>query len=138
MRLLASAIGTPVNVFARLTFVDIPNNFSTTIPIYGLKYKNPSNNTGDYTINFNTDSGHTLQIYFYYSRCWYPDGSSSYGSISARWRSIGDSFYVTFFDDNFSKSYVDVYVTFKNIGGWKPQDYVTGRLFALVDSRDLE
>lgn len=95
-------------------------------------------NSGDYTIVFNTDSGHTLQVYFYYNRCWYPDGSNSYGNISARWRDIGNKYYLTFFDDNYSNPYVDVYVTYKNIGGSRPGSYVTGRIFALVDSNDIQ
>lgn len=93
---------------------------------------------GDYTANFNTDSGHTLQIYFYYMRWAYPDGASSYASISTVWRSMGGQRYMTFFDDSRSNAYVDVYVTFASIGGYKPNNYTTGRLWALVDSSDME
>ena len=87
-------------------------------------------------MNFDTDTEHTLRIYCYYSRCWYPDGADSYGDISARWTSLGNRNYATFFSDGGSNSYVDTYVTFKNIAGYRPGSY-DGRVTALVDSNDL-
>ena len=137
---MEQALGSPArkaaSVLSRLKFVTLTSTFSTTTPIYGLKYVQPASNEGDYTVNFNTDSGHTLQIYCYYSRCWYPDGASSYGDISARWTNLGNRNYVTFFSDQYSNSYVSTYVNFKNIAGYRPGSY-DRRVSALVDSNDI-
>lgn len=135
-QILGSPAKKAANVISRLRIVSLTSTFSTTTPIYGLKYVQPASNSGDYTVNFDTDSGHTLQIYCYYSRCWYPDGASAYGDISARWTNLGNRNYVTFFSDQYSNSYVDTYVTFKNIAGYRPGSY-DGRVSALVDSNDL-
>ena len=51
---------------------------------------------------------------------------------------MGNQRYMTFFDDSRSNAYVDVYVTFASIGGYRPNNYTTGRLWALVDSSDME
>ena len=66
----------------------------------------------------------------------YIDGGSGYTSITT-WRSIGNNRYLTFFDDSRSNPYVDKYVNFTSINGYRPGEYKTGYLFALVDSRDM-
>lgn len=137
---MEQALGSPAkkaaNVLSRLKFITLTSSFSTTTPIYGLRYSHPGGNSGDYTVNFNTDTSHTLQIYCYYSRCWYPDGASSFESISNRWTNLGSNKYITFFSDSGSNSYVETYVTFKNIAGYRPGNY-DGRVSALVDSNDI-
>ena len=66
----------------------------------------------------------------------YIDGGNGYGSITT-WRAIGNSRYITFFDDSCSNPYVDIFVNFTYINGYSPSGYKTGYLFALVDSRDM-
>ena len=67
----------------------------------------------------------------------YVDGTNGYNSVSSNWRSMGDGKYITFFDDSYSIRYTDVYVNFTSINGYRPANYKTGYLFALVDSRDM-
>ena len=50
---------------------------------------------------------------------------------------MGNSRYLTFFDDSRSNPYVDKYVNFTVINGSRPENYKTGYVFALVDSRDM-
>ena len=72
-----------------------------------------------------------------YNLYWgYIDGGGGYVYLTT-WRSIGNNRYLTFFDDSLSNPYVDVYVNFTTINGYRPSGYKTGYLFALVDSRDI-
>ena len=67
----------------------------------------------------------------------YIDGGSGYAPVSNSWRSMGNSRYITFFDDSRSNPYVDTYVNFNRIAGNSPANYKTGYVFALIDSRDM-
>ena len=124
-----------MDVLGHLTIVGITRTFPTTVPIYGLIAVNTSK-TSDCFVNFKSDSNHTLRFYTYYLYWGYQDGSSGYDYIT-RWRSIGSNRYLTFFDDNTSNPWVDVYVNFTTINGYRPSDYKTGYLYSLVDSRDI-
>ena len=133
---LVSSIGTIIDVLGRLTRVDVTRTFPTTIPIYGLYVVNTTR-TADCGIFFNSDSGHTIRLNVYYMYWGYIDGGSGYTGVSSSWRSMGNSRYITFFDDSRSNPYVDKYVNFNRIGGNSPANYKTGYVFALVDSRDM-
>lgn len=66
----------------------------------------------------------------------YHDNTSGYQYVT-NWRSIGNNKYLTFFDDAQSNPYVDVYVKFQQVAGYRPANYKTGYVFALIDSRDM-
>lgn len=116
--------------------MDVTRTFPTTIPIYGL-YAVSTTRTADCGIFFDTDSGHTIRLNIFYMYWGYIDGGSGYASVSNSWRSMGNSRYITFFDDSRSNPYVDKYVNFNRIAGNSPANYKTGYVFALVDSRDM-
>ena len=128
-------IGTIVDVLGHLVIVDITRTFQTTVPIYGLiaVYKT---RTADCYVNFKTDLEHTIRLNIFNMYWGYINGGSGYNSITA-WRSIGNNRYLTFFDDSRSNPYVDKYVNFTVVNGYRPGDYKIGYLFALVDSRSL-
>jgi len=131
-----SSIGTIVNVLGHLKIVDVTRTFPTTVPIYGL-IAVYTIKTADCSVVFNTDTSHTIRLFMWNMYWGYIDGGGSYRVITT-WRSIGDNKYLTFFDDSRSNPYVDVYVNFSTINGYQPQNYKTGYVFALVDSRNLE
>lgn len=135
-QVLGSPARKAASVLSRLKFVTLTRTFSTTVPIYGLRYSHPGRNSGDCMVNFNTDTGHTLQINCYYSRCWYTDGNGGYNDISYWWTNLGSNKYITFFSDGGSNSYVSMYVTFLSVNGYRPSEY-DGRISALVDSNDI-
>ena len=116
--------------------MDVTSTFPATVPIYGLVVGNTTR-TAECYVNFKTDSGHTLRLNVYYMYWGYPDGNNGYNGISSIWRSMGNSRYLTFFDDSRSNPYVDKYVNFTVINGSRPENYKTGYVFALVDSRDM-
>ena len=118
-----------------LKIVDITSSFPTAVHIYGLVVVNTLH-TADCYVNFKTDTNHTIRLYMYYMYWGYIDGGNGYGYITT-WRAIGNSRYITFFDDSRSNPYVDKYVNFNRIAGNSPQNYKTGYVFALVDSRDI-
>ena len=66
----------------------------------------------------------------------YHDGTNGYLQINTL-MNTGNNRYLTLFNDAQSSPYVDVYVNFKNIDGYRPANYKTGYVFALVDSRDM-
>lgn len=133
---LVSSIGTIIDMLGRLTRVDITRTFPTTIPIYGL-YAVNTTRTADCYIVFDSDSGHIIRLNMYYMYWGYIDGGSGYTGVSSSWRSMGNSRYITFFDDSRSNPYVDKYVNFNRITGNSPANYKTGYVFALIDSRDM-
>lgn len=132
----SESIGTIVDVLGHLNIVDVTKTFPTSVPIYGLVGVNTLH-TADCIVYFTTDTSHTIQLRIYNMYWGYIDGGSSYNNISI-WRSMGNNRYITFFDDIRSNPYVDVYVNFQQIAGYRPAGYKTGYLFALVDSRDME
>ena len=136
---MEQALGSPArkaaSVLSRLKFVTLTRTFSTTIPIYGLRYSYPGRNLGDCSVRFNTDTGHTIQVYCYYSRCWYVDGNG-YSDLFSLWINLGSNKYLSFFSDSVSNPYVSAHVTFDNVIGYRPSEY-DGRISALVDSNDI-
>ena len=124
-----------MDVLGHLVIVDITRTFQTTVPIYGL-IAVYTTRTADCYVNFKTDLEHTIRLNIFNMYWGYINGGSGYSSITA-WRSIGNNRYLTFFDDSRSNPYVDKYVNFTVVNGYRPGDYKIGYLFALVDSRDM-
>ena len=131
-----SPIGTIIEVLEHLNIVDVTRTFPTGVPIYGLVVFYEIR-TADCSANFKTDANHTLRLNIYNMYWGYVDGTNAYNSVSSNWRRMGGGKYITFFDDSYSILYTDVYVNFTSINGYRPADYKTGYLFALVDSRDM-
>ena len=100
------------------------------MPIYGLIATNQTR-TSDTSIYLYSDTGQTLRLYVYYMYYSYING---WDTIKNSWQSIGNNRYLSFFKDRYSDAYVDRYVNFKEITG---NNYKTGYVFALVDSRDM-
>ena len=124
------SIGTIVDVLGHLVIVDVTKTFRTSVPIYGLIAINQTR-TSDTSIYLYSDTGQTLRLYVYYMYYSYING---WDTIKNSWQSIGNNRYLSFFKDRFSDAYVDRYVNFKEITG---NNYKTGYVFALVDSRDM-
>lgn len=133
--MICNPIGTIIDVLGLMNIVDVTRTFPTTVPIYGLIVENTTR-TADCFANFKSDTEHTLKLNMFNMYWGYVDGNNGYTSVST-WRSIRENRYITFFDDNRSNPYVDVYVNFTEINGYRPGNYKTGYLFALVDSRDM-
>lgn len=128
-------IGTIIDVLGHLNIVDVTRTFPTTVPIYGLIVENTTR-TADCYANFKSDTEHTLRLNMYNMYWGYVDGGNSYNYVTT-WRAIGNNRYISFFDDSRSNPYVDIFVNFTGINGYRPSGYKTGYLFALVDSRDI-
>ena len=116
--------------------MSVNSSFPTTIPIYGLRVTN-TYNTADCFVNFYYDTTHYLRLYIYYMRWGYANGSNSYQQVNSTWRNVGNNRYLTFFDDIASTPYVNTSVKFKGIDGYRPANYKTGYLYALVNVDDI-
>ena len=125
-----------MDVLGHLTFVSVSSSFSKNIPIYGLRVTYTLR-TADCFVNFFYDETHYIRLNMYYLRWGYVNGANSFNGVESIWRKIESNMYLTFFDDSISTRYVNKTVKFKGIDGYKPSDYKTGYLFALVDSRDI-
>ena len=130
-----SSIGTIIEILGHLKIVDVTSTFPATLPIYGLIVENTTR-TAECFANFKSDTGHTLRLNIYNMYWGYIDGGNGYSYVST-WRAIGNNRYISFFDDSRSNPYVDIFVNFTGINGYRPANYKTGYLFALVDSRDM-
>ena len=135
----ATAIKNFADIIGNLIYMPIIANFSTSIHIYGLKAKYKTRTADSPFINFLTDTNHILSLNVYHMYYGYDtsDGSSGYIYLTTFPYNLGDDNYLTFFNDSYSSSRVNTYVTFTSINGYHANLYVPGYVFALVNKNDI-
>ena len=130
-------------ILHKLRFIYFTSSFDKTIPIYGLKAYYGERRKVDCYVNFNSDNGSDyLRLYVFYQRWGYLNGSSGGGysdvTESANgWYPSKNNVYITLFKDYRSRGYINQYVTFKSINGYKPNNWRSGLAEILVSTDDV-
>ena len=136
----ATAIANFADILGDLVYASITASFSTTVNIYGLKIKYKQKTADSPFINFATDTSHILKLNVYYMYYGYDSQETSGGGyiyVTNFPYNLGDNYYLTFFNDSYSSSRVNTYVNFTTINGYRPQSYVAGYVFAIINKNDI-